>query len=62
MTQDKKYIKGLVEVFMSSCNPQSKQFYGSLMLERGGKLILREPKNLDIIIKTSSDFTEIKDN
>jgi len=56
-----KYIANLVKVFLLSCNPPARRFYGSLMLNRGGKLILRVPKNIETIIKTHSDFQEIND-
>jgi hypothetical protein len=43
--KDKKYIKHLIRIFMASCNPRERYFYGSQMLDNGGKLIIKETRN-----------------
>ena len=44
------YTLRLYGHFIRHCNPEPKTFYDSLMLQNGGKLILKEPKNLDKVV------------
>ncbi len=53
-----KYTLEPTQHLIRHCNPKEKQFFDSKMLQRGGKLIINYPKNLNVI-ETSKHFGEV---